>query len=306
MPRHPIGVVSIRTGISKDVLRVWERRYGAVTPARTPTGRRLYSDLDIERLRLLRQAVAGGRRISDVAALELTELQALTGDDRSRAEPEVEFESPQAEGVSRYLQESLEALYRLDNRELENILSKAAISLGSKSMRRDVIGPLLTIVGDRWRDGTVRIMHEHLVSAIIRSILGSATNGVGGSLSGPRLIVTTPSGELHELGAIMAASAAKETGWHVVYLGPNLPAEEIVQAAREFQARAVGLSIVCSTGDRHLAEELRKIRRFLDPNVALLIGGRGARHMDSLFHELGATYVEDLAAFQDALDAITI
>ena len=82
-PRHPIGVVSQRTGLPQDVLRAWERRYAAVVPQRTPTGRRLYTDLDIQRLRLLRDAVAGGRRISDVANLGVAELEALVGEDRS-------------------------------------------------------------------------------------------------------------------------------------------------------------------------------------------------------------------------------
>lgn len=86
-PRHPIGVVSARTGIPQDLLRAWEKRYDAVVPGRGATGRRLYTDADIDKLRLLKRAVATGRRISDVAALSLEELKALTQEDRVETVP---------------------------------------------------------------------------------------------------------------------------------------------------------------------------------------------------------------------------
>jgi DNA-binding transcriptional MerR regulator/methylmalonyl-CoA mutase cobalamin-binding subunit len=300
--KHPIRVAARLTGLTPHVIRAWERRYQAVTPFRTSTNRRLYTEEDIERLRLMKLTVDGGRRISDVANLSLEELRLLTKEDSIQLKPQPIVAGAEQEDAADYLSHALDALDRLDKDGMEKALKNAAIWLGNHRLRKEVIAPLMHAVGDRWRDGRLRIMHEHLVSALVRSMLAASNNGADMSQEAPKLILTTPAGEHHELGALLAASAANDVGWNVVYLGPNLPADEIVLAAREFNARAVGVSIVYGTPKHVINIELSKIRSELDPNIDLLVGGRSAAHFKSLIADLGAIYVEDLSELQQQLE----
>lgn len=302
-PRHPIGVVSNRTGIPPDLLRAWERRYGAVEPQRTETGRRLYSDLDIRRLGLLKRLVGAGRRISDVAALALDTLEAMAAED-----DEARSRSLRAPVTGREIEPrgrveaALDAAMRLDKTGLERVLTEASLSLSAPEMRREVIVPLLHEIGERWREGSVRVVHEHLASVIVRKFVDGQRDRSNGEPR-PRIIVTTPVGQQHELGALMVAAAAEEVGWEAVYLGANLPAEEIGTAARQLDARVVAISVVYKSDVRHLADELRTIRRCLGPDVTLLVGGRAAPAISDVVIEVGGIVVSGVGDFLSRLDA---
>jgi methanogenic corrinoid protein MtbC1 len=298
-PRHPIGVVSSRTGIPQDLLRAWEKRYEAVVPKRGPTGRRLYSDEDIDKLRLLKRAVAAGRRISDVASLGTGELRDLIEEDAAEIGTRATPPQRPAEGGD-FLQAALDALEQMDKNGLERALSEAAISLSSPALRESVIVPLLQTIGDRWHEGSLRIVHEHFASAAVRSFTSTLGKNVS-SPTAPVLVVTTPSGQRHELGALLAASAGEEYGWNVYYLGPDLPAEELAAAVRQLQPRAVALSVVYQNGNLQLQEELRKLRRYIDPAIDIIVGGRAVGSLRPFLEEIGIKCVEDLTQFQQEL-----
>lgn len=292
-------MVSARTGIPQDLLRAWEKRYGAVAPRRGPTGRRLYTDDDIQKLRLLKLAVSGGRRISDVASLSVEELTQITAEDRSQAAP-----PPPRDRAGNldgdYVSLALEALEQLDKARLDRVLADAAVELSAPALRRQVIVPLLNTIGDRWQEGTLRIVHEHLASSIVRAFVegrrgGSVPQGV------PKMLVTTPSGQRHELGALLAAIAAEEYGWDVVYLGPDLPAEEIAAATRQLEPRAIGLSVVYKTGNLQVLEEIQKLRRYVSDDIGIFVGGRAVSALKPTLERIGVTCVEDLAVFQNEL-----
>ena len=303
-PRHPIGVVSSRTGIPQDVLRAWEKRYNAVIPTRSATGRRLYTDGDIDKLRLLKNAVAAGRRISDVAAMSLDKLNDLVDEDRKQAVLPGKRERAAGGDRKGYLAEVLSALEAFDVDLLEKTLESAAVSLGLPALRRQVFIPLLQTVGDRWQDGSLRIVHEHVASAVVRSFLERMAKN-GGSPASPHVLVTTPSGQRHELGALIAGAVALEHGWNVGYLGPDLPAEEIAAAVKNIRPRAVALSVVYADGLLQLQEEFRKLRRYLDENVAVVAGGRAVAAMKPFFDSLGITTVNDLGDFPGVLSSLT-
>jgi DNA-binding transcriptional MerR regulator/methylmalonyl-CoA mutase cobalamin-binding subunit len=299
-PRHPIGVVSRRTGLGQDVIRAWERRYGVVVPKRTDTGRRLYSDEDLRHLLLLKRVVNGGRRISDIAALSAGELENLASEDQVTAPQEVirmpvDTEAP--------LEAAVDAVAQLDGDRLEAILTEAALAMSAPEMRQKLIAPLLTEIGERWRAGTVRVAHEHLASSIVRAFVDGmrdrSTNGTGR----PKILITTTSGQRHEIGALMAAAAAEEVGWEAIYLGASMPAEEIGAAARQSGARVVGLSLVYRD-DVRMVEELRAIRRYLEDDVTLVVGGRAAVELEDIIAELGGHRVGDMPEFQSLLDTI--
>jgi methanogenic corrinoid protein MtbC1 len=301
-PRHPIGIVTARTGITQDLLRAWEKRYDAVVPGRGPTGRRLYSDDDIEKLRLLRSLVSAGRRISDVAGLSIQDLMELAREDASE---NLQVPSPVTHvHKSDYLEEALDALEQFDKNRLQKTLSEAAISYSSPELRRRVVVPLLQAIGDRWQEGTLRIAHEHLASAIVRTFMASLMNKTSALPSAPRLIITTPAGQRHELGAMMVASLAEEYGWDVIYLGPDLPAEEIALAVRELKPKAIAMSIVYKNGDLQVQNEFRKLAEYLNSEVPVFVGGRAVGHLKSFFDELGIHTIEDLSDLPDQLQAI--
>lgn len=301
-PRHPIGVVTARTGLTQDLLRAWEKRYDAVVPGRGPTGRRLYSDGDIEKLRLLKALVASGRRISDVAGLSTPELLELAREDASET---VQPPAPDSRVLGGdYLDEALDALEQFDRTKLQKALSEAAIDYSSPELRRRVIVPLLQAIGDRWQEGSLRIAHEHLASAIVRTFMAGLMNKTSALPSSPRIIITTPAGQRHELGAMLVAGVAEDYGWDVVYLGPDLPAEEIAAAVRQIQPRAVAMSIVYKNGDIHLQEELRKLTEYLQSEVPVFVGGRAVGHLRPFFDELGIQIVEDLSDFPEQLQAL--
>jgi len=294
---HPISVVVRRTGLSQDILRAWEKRYDAVVPLRTDTGRRLYTEGQVARLRLLKQLVDGGRRISDVARLDLESLQSLATEDTSEAVVGPRVKPRKSSGS--FLSTCIEAVDRLDRHALEQALDAALVALSRPRLRADVIGPLIQALGDRWQAGTWRVVHEHLASAVLRSFLWSMWRRSEPGQGSASLVVATPAGQRHELGALLAAGVAADLGWRVVYLGADLPAEEVVAAVQASCAECVLLSLVYPLPDPHLGDEIGRLRSLLGPDMPVLAGGRAAVQGRDALAAHGVSVVdslEDLAA----------
>lgn len=303
-PRHPIRVVSARTGLPQDVIRIWERRYKCVCPPRGTTGRRLYTDEDVERLRLLKQAVCAGRRISDVADLEIDRLRALVSEDQHQATADAALASAADDATPRaLLDEAMDALENLDRYRLHRVLSDASVEMSGPDFRHQLIVPLLSEIGRRWQEGSLRIVHEHLATTIIRSFFAAPRNPALAPHA-PRIIVTTPGGQYHELGALMACAVAEEMGWDVVYLGAALPAEEIAAAAKQIGAKAVALSLCYRETDSRVLEELNRLRHLLDDDIPVYVGGKAAGGMRERLSECGINCPADLAEFRSALQII--
>jgi methanogenic corrinoid protein MtbC1 len=303
---HTMKVVVRRTGLSPHVIRVWEKRYGAVTPSRTQTRRRLYTDSEIQRLGLLRRATLAGHSIGQIANLSTEQLRTLVAEDEAMtppvaSTPRLHTDDPPAHS---HLEACMAAVRRLHAAELDNALMRARIGLSHVAFLETLIVPLMENIGNLWRDGTLRVMHEHLASAVVRTLLGSIVTPAGPSPAAPHIIVTTPAGQLHEIGALIVASVASAEGWRVTYLGPNLPAEDIAAAVHQEAATVVGLSIVYPPDDPHLRQELAKLRRYLGPQVTLFVSGRAAPGYDDMLELIAAVQPTDLAAFRAALAAL--
>ena len=298
--RHPIQVVVRRTGLTPDVLRAWERRYGAVVPARSATGRRLYSDGDIERLRLLRRATLAGRSIGQVATLPTEALTAIVREDevREAESPAVALRSDEGAVIARHLAEAKQAVAALDARHLSAVLSRVAVGLSLSDFVESVLGPLLQHVGDAWHAGSLTVAHEHAASAVVRQVLGDMLGASGEDDGVPTMVAATPAGERHEFGAMMAAATAAAMGWHVVYLGPDLPADSIAVAAARHAARVVALSVVSPASAEDVGREIAEIRSRLPKDVALLVGGVGCT---PAMESAGAVRVADLSALRALL-----
>lgn len=299
LPLHPIQFVTEKTGLSAHVIRIWEKRYGAVTPQRTGTNRRLYSDEEIERLTLLRRLSETGHSIGYVAKLPTERLHALL-QQSSDAVPPTPATSDTAAPL---LNRALSAVRALDPTALDAALREAELQLGGQGVLVRLISPLAKIVGDEWRDGSITAAHEHFATAAIRNFLSRSTRSFAGSHNAPTLIVATPAGQMHELGALLASAAAGNLGWRVIYLGASLPAADIAHAALQNQAVAVALSIVYPEDDPLLDAELARIAELL-PQTALIVGGRAMPAYRASLDTIGARQPADLVEFGTILDEI--
>ncbi len=210
-PSYPLGAVCRITGLTPHVLRVWERRYGAVTPLRTPKGTRRYRVTDVARLQLLRAAVEAGHRIGAVARLADESLQALV-DGRSAAVASAEP-----------LDRAIAAIEVLDAPGAERVISDQLLALGPVRFAREFALPLIQGVGARWFDGRLCIAAEHMASALLRSLLGAALRPAASAADAPKILFATLPGERHELGLLVSALVAMGAGANPIYLGAELP-----------------------------------------------------------------------------------
>jgi DNA-binding transcriptional MerR regulator len=282
-PDYSVGAVVRLTGLSEHVLRAWERRYGAIVPRRSAGGTRRYSADDVTRLRLLAAAVAAGHPIRELAALSNEVLAAQS------ARPE-SLELPRVDDL-------LATLARLDVVALERQLGLHLSALGVRPFLESIAIPLLREIGARWERGKLRPNEEHAASAALRGVLARAQHAIGGGSAGS-LVLATPSGEHHELGILMVALCAQEQGVRPLYLGCDLPADEIADAALRVRARVVGLGLVGL--DATAAErEVRALRRRLPRTVELWLGGAGSASLAS--RPAGTIAVPDLAALETRL-----
>jgi DNA-binding transcriptional MerR regulator/methylmalonyl-CoA mutase cobalamin-binding subunit len=301
---HPIKVVARRTGLSPHVIRAWEKRYGAVTPKRTPTNRRVYTTADIERLLLLRRATLAGRSIGQVAALPTDELrQVVNEDEAAQSQAPAPSRLVVSDTSNGTVEAALRSIERFDPEGLQANLDRASVTLSKPALVEQVVAPLLERVGDAWRDGSLRVASEHMASATLRTFMGVLNGAYPAMSDAPRLLVTTPAGQLHELGALIAATAAAAEGWQITYLGPSLPAEEIAAAAQTSESRAVALSIVLA-GDPHVKNELARLGQLLPENIALLVGGRASPHYLDVLQQIGAVRLTDLPSFRTELESL--
>jgi len=295
-----IRAAAQRTGLSAHVIRVWERRYGAIVPARTASRRRLYSAGEVERLLLLSRLTQEGRSIGTIARLSTEVLRGLAGAAPSSSPSGLASLSSDA-GM---LEQCLGAVRGLDAVLLETTLTRAEVRLGSQGMLRRIAAPLCQALGDQWREGLISAAHEHMASAVLQAFLLRLTrvHSLGGSA--PTLMCATPSGQVHELGALLVSATAANLGWKVVYLGASLPAAEIAGAVQQHQARALALSLVYPEDDPRLPEELLRLGVLLPGTCAVIVGGRAiSSYMDSL-ERIGAQVCQDLIQLGAVLDEL--
>jgi DNA-binding transcriptional MerR regulator/methylmalonyl-CoA mutase cobalamin-binding subunit len=283
-----------RTGLSADVLRAWERRYRAIEPSRTQGGQRLYSDEDVERLVLLKRATAAGHSISEIARLDRPALEGLLVSAGRSPTPRL---APLADA---FLRDAMLAAEGLDSGALEAALKRAALSVGTEGFVDDLLPRFLRAVGERWHRGSITPAHEHLATQAARRVLGWVTEAFDAPADAPRVVIATPASEFHELGAMLAAAAAAEEGWRVLYLGANLPAGDIVSAARQARATAVALSLVYADSELAL-RELRETANGLPADTRIFVGGMAAARLERSLGDSRIRVLADINGLRVAL-----
>ena len=293
--RYPIRAVARLTGIGIDTLRAWERRHGAVIPVRDDRGR-MYSDADVARLRLLRGAVEHGHSIGRLAGLTDVELRRLTATADANA----------ASAVAPTQQTPLDtaaltaALRTYDAGGIDHEIARLAAVLRPLDLLRDVLRPVLVQVGDDWHRGRTGIAQEHVMSSAIRHVLGSFLRLHTRRDVPARLLFATPSGERHEIATLGAAMLAASSGLGVAYLGPDLPARDIVESVKPSGAQVLVLGLTTASAGTRKERELRTIVRDLPKQVELWTGGPGAERHASIIRPRGLVFA-DFTAYQQEL-----
>jgi methanogenic corrinoid protein MtbC1 len=296
---HFIAAVAARTGLSQDVLRVWERRYGAVEPTRSAGNQRLYSDDDIARFRLLAAATSTGRSIRNVANLSTAALEALVAEDNVRAGNDRASDGAMVDAGR--LDAALAFAIALDGAGLDASLRRS-ITEGGLPRFLEVDAPaLMRRVGDEWEAGRLSVAHEHLASGIVLNVILDAIRGLPTTPTAPRLLVATLSHERHGVGAALAAAVAALEGWAVVHLGVDVPATDIASSAAAAGARAVAMSILHESDRAHVLREVGAVRKGTPPTLPVIVGGAAAVAMGATLAATGAVVCRSFADFRAEL-----
>jgi DNA-binding transcriptional MerR regulator len=255
-----IGELSKRAGVSPELLRAWERRYGLLRPTRSGGGLRLYSPADVERVRLMRQHLAEGVAAAEAAAMA---LRAGVGDEAAPAalDPAVMRDDLAA------------ALDRFDEPRAQEILDRLLAMTTVDTLLSDVVLPYLRELGDRWERGEASIAQEHFASSVLRGRLLGLARGWGLGF-GPVAVLACLPGEQHDLGLIAFGLALRARGWRIVYLGSDTPIDTIEETSRQLDPSLIVLNAVTDESVRPLVTQLRA----LAARHQLALGGAGARN----------------------------
>jgi DNA-binding transcriptional MerR regulator len=291
---YPIRAVSKLTGLSIDALRAWERRYQAVVPNRTSRGR-LYDAAQVRRLMLLRDATKRGHSIGNVARLEDAQIEALLTTAAAAATP-LDAGSEQT-----VLKPVLAAIENYDYAAANGELGVLASLLPVAELVACVVHPLMDLIGKRWYNGTLTVAQEHMVSALLRNLLGGLVRLYHPREPRVRLLFATPASELHEFGILCGAMLAVSVGIEAVYLGPNLPTPEIVSITNRLQPQALVLGVAAPAYVPDLKGAVAFIAAQIPPATELWIGGRDAPDAIPRTPADRVTFLEDFASIQPHL-----
>jgi MerR family transcriptional regulator, light-induced transcriptional regulator len=254
-----IGELSRRTGVTPELLRAWERRYGLLRPARSSGGFRLYSEADERRVELMRAHLRSGLAAAEAARRAAEETSTPGAAENGSAE---------LEDASRALRAALDSFAEADGQAaLDRLLGGFTI----ETVLRDVVMPYLSELGERWADGEATVGQEHFASNVLRGrLLGLARGWDSGE--GPRALLACAPGELHDLGLIAFGLALRRRGWRITFLGPDTPTDTLVDTARQLEPALV---VVSATARRRLAPLVDILAR-LGRHTRVAIAGAGS------------------------------
>ena len=253
-----IGELSRRAGVSPELLRAWERRYGLLRPARSAGGLRLYSPADVERVALMQQHLAEGMAAAEAAALAV----------RDRVEEEAARTALRPAAIRDELATALDAF---DEPRAQAILDRLLALATVETLLAEVVVPYLQELGERWKRGDASVAQEHFASSVLRGRLLGLARGWGLGL-GPVAVLACLPGEQHDLGLIAFGLALRSQGWRIVYLGPDSPLDTVADVSRQLEPSLVVLNAVSRDRIRPVLPKLRSLAR----GHRLALGGSAA------------------------------
>jgi MerR family transcriptional regulator, light-induced transcriptional regulator len=274
--------VARETGVPADTFRAWERRYGMPRPQRTPGGHRLYSERDIAIIRWLRDRTDDGVNISHAVLLLTNTLDAPVsttpaGNDEARA-------------IGQLIDEIVQSLMDFDSTQADQILSEAFSLYPFEQVLLELVQPAMVEVGERWHRGEINVAVEHFATQFVRRKLAGLLSIFEGSAHRATVVVGCAPGELHDLGALLSALFLVRRGWHVIYLGPQVPLFDLLETVHSVKPDMVCLS--ASTMETAL--ELVPVARSLSeayPQVHFGYGGRVFNINPELRHSMPGVFL---------------
>ncbi len=288
---YSIAAAAKRTGLSVETLRAWERRYRIVTPRRDPSGNRRYGETDIERLELARSATALGHPIRTLASLSDEELRSLV--------IVREKDEERGSGGNRVVGKILQSIRRYDVRHAEELLSAAALLQSPESLVVNVLTPLMNRVGRLWERGYFSIAQEHLISVLVRNLLGSMMR-LRPIENGTTMLFATPPGEPHEFGIALAAFLASMRGVKPCVLGPQVPVAEVLRAARYIAPSTIVIGVTLRDLAGSATDFVASLRARAPSRMQVWVGGAGVSSVDRWHGDV--LRLETLASFCENLD----
>ncbi len=298
MNLHRIHRVAKLTGLSKDVIRVWERRFGVLKPTRGANRYRNYSDEDVALLRYLKEQLDAGGSIGDLARLGREELL-----NRLRSA------SPRASFIDntfdRLLRELLSALDPFDRVMFEKRLNGAVAVVPFEEALHGILLPLQERVGQLWHDGHVNVAIEHYVTKQIQQKIFSAMNQLPVAEFGAKVVVACPPGEEHDIAALAVAYRCRVRGCRVYYLGANVPVAALTKLCHEVEPDLTIVSFPLAFPETTATEIIRALAQEVSPASHLTVGGHGAFAMREHFLKSHIDVLEDFAALDEKLEQLT-
>ncbi len=291
-----IKAVSQTSGVSIETLRAWERRYGIVTPQRDGNGRRSYAPEDVIRLRKLREATERGHAISKLARLSDEEIAKILADPAGRGSVETASKS--------YAEQMMQAALNYRPDDCDQALSMAFALLPLRVVVNDVLIPALHDIGERWHEGSATIAQERIITGTTRKHVGAVIDTYNRIATGPSIVLTTVSGERHEIGILMGALLASSRGARCYYLGPDVPGADIAVYAERIGASAVTLSFVHGEIVADTVAELTVLAKALPDHIELWTGGAATRLFERHDVPGRVRVLEDFAAFENQVDLL--
>jgi len=287
-----ISAVERDTGLSKDTLRVWERRYGFPTPDRDAAGERAYAFDQVEKLRVIKRLLDAGHRPGRVVPLPFAELQQIA---------QTTLEHPPAGAAERLpmppdLGRCLALIRSHDVRGLKRELTRALSRLGLAGFVSEVVGPLSGAIGEAWMRGQLEVHEEHSTSEVIQVVLRQALASLPEAPpdSRPNVLLTTFPGEPHGQGLLMAEAHFALEGCHCVSLGVQTPLWDIVLAATAYRIDIVALAFTGCMGPNQVIDGLGELRLKLPRGVWLWAGGTAP-----VLHRRRVDGVQAMASLRD-------
>ena len=266
-PGLPIASVERETGLSKDTLRVWERRYGFPTPERDANGERLYAPFQVRRLAQIKRLIDRGHRPGKLLTLDEAALLALD------TTPGTRPATPDQQQLDAWLQ-----LVKMhDSEALQRQFYREMAKRGLSRFVQDIVAPLITRIGEAWSRNELGIFEEHLFSQHLEKLFRTTLANMAPQAGSPRVLLTTLSGEEHTLGLLMVESLLVVEDAYPVLLGPQTPIAEIVRAAQVKQVDVVCLSFSSAYSPALATQGLRDLRQVLPASIAMWAGGYGVK-----------------------------
>jgi DNA-binding transcriptional MerR regulator len=300
---YTIKEAASRSGVTVQLLRAWERRYGVVNPARTDSGYRLYDDRAIDRLRAMRRLVDEGWAPSNAAVrirdLDEAAVGLLASDIRASgmANPRT------AAGASELAEAFVMAASKFDERGLEAVLDEMFARGSFEAVATELVMPALVALGEGWQQGRIDVAAEHAAAGAVQRRLGMAFLAAGSPGDDQDVVlVGLPPGARHELGALAFATTARRAGVGVRFLGADLPLQDWLDAAARASAVAVAIGVVVAS-DVDPAERVGRALRAAAPQMVIAFGGRAAADVDRTGTEPALILPNDLTSAVDVLRA---